>query len=461
MTLFMRGLFYRKRDNSFMRIEMPSDVKFIIETLEQAGYEAYAVGGCIRDSILQRVPDDWDITTSAKPEQIKKLFMKTIDTGIAHGTVTVMKNHTGYEVTTYRIDGEYEDGRHPKEVTFTSDLLEDLRRRDFTINAMAYNDRAGLVDAFGGREDIQKQRIRCVGEAKCRFSEDALRMMRAVRFAAQLGYEIEEETKQAISLLAKNLEKISAERIRVELMKLLLSDHPYKLREMYELGLTAVFFPEFDKAMITTQNNPHHIYTVGEHILKAVELAPKDSILRLTMLLHDIAKPETLKKDEEGIDHFHGHNVRGEIMAVDILRRLRFDNLTIGQVGRLVNCHDDKVSLKPERLRKYISKLGCELFEALLKVKEADMLAQSLYLRKEKEEELKRLGEEYEKICISQDCLSLKELELTGNDLIMLGMKPGKEIGDMLQQVLEHVLENPENNKKDILLQLVKNKIEV
>ena len=230
-----------------MKLIMPSEVTYIIEVLEKAGYEAYAVGGCVRDSILNRQPDDWDITTSAKPEAIKQLFERTIDTGIAHGTVTVMKNHIGYEVTTYRIDGEYEDGRHPKEVTFTSDLLEDLKRRDFTINAMAYNDRVGLVDAFGGREDIERKKIRCVGDARCRFSEDALRMMRAVRFAAQLGYEIEEETREAIRELSPNLEKISAERIQTELVKLLTSTHPEQFRDCYELGLTAVFFPEFDK----------------------------------------------------------------------------------------------------------------------------------------------------------------------------------------------------------------------
>ena len=443
-----------------MRIRMPKDVRFIINTLERAGFEAYAVGGCVRDSILNREPDDWDITTCAKPEQIKGLFAKTIDTGIAHGTVTVMKNHIGYEVTTYRIDGEYEDGRHPKEVIFTSDLHKDLRRRDFTINAMAYNDRVGLVDIFGGREDIERKRIRCVGEAQCRFSEDALRMMRAVRFAAQLGYEIEENTKLAIKSMASNLKKVSAERIRVELVKLLLSDHPGKLREMYELGLTAVFFPELDKAMVTVQNNPHHIYTVGEHIIKSIEQVEKEQVLRLTMMLHDIAKPETLTTDGEGVDHFYDHNRKGELMARDILRRLRFDNFTIGQVSRLVRCHDDKLSLKPARLRGYISELGPELFEYLLKVKEADMKAQSLYRRKEKEEELLLLQREYKKIKDAKDCLTLKELALTGRDLLSLGMKPGKELGNLLQKLLEHVLEYPQDNEKEILKQLAEKKLQ-
>lgn len=439
-----------------MKITMPSDVTYIIEVLEQAGYEAYAVGGCVRDSILNRKPDDWDITTSAKPEKIKELFPRTIDTGIAHGTVTVMKNHVGYEVTTYRIDGEYEDGRHPKEVTFTSDLLEDLKRRDFTINAMAYNDRVGLIDAFGGREDIGEKKIRCVGEAECRFSEDALRMMRAVRFAAQLGYTIEEKTKAAIKRLAKHLEKISAERIQVELVKLLTSKHPQQFRECYELGLTAVFFPEFDKAMETKQNNPHHRYTVGEHILHSLCHVKEDKILRLSLLLHDIAKPVSLTVDENGVDHFYDHHKKGERMAEEILRRLRFDNDTISQVSKLVYCHDDEISLKPSKLRKYISSMGPELFEKLLQIKAADAAAQSDYKREEKRRHLELLWQEYEKIMEEKDCLSLKQLAVTGRDLMAAGRPPGKGLGEDLQYLLNHVLEEPRDNRKEVLLEIVK-----
>ena len=247
-------------------IILPEKVKFIIDTITEAGYEAYAVGGCIRDSILGRVPDDWDITTSAKPQQVKELFRRTIDTGIEHGTVTVMLDKDGFEVTTYRIDGEYEDSRHPKEVIFTANLIEDLKRRDFTINAMAYNEQAGLVDVFGGTEDIERKMIRCVGNAEERFTEDALRMMRAIRFSAQLGYEIEEGTKEAIRKLAGNLRNISAERIQVELVKLLVSPHPDYLRTAYETGVTKVVLPEFDACMETPQVHPHHCYNVGEHI---------------------------------------------------------------------------------------------------------------------------------------------------------------------------------------------------
>ena len=436
-----------------MKILMPEDVKYILEKLNNAGYEAYAVGGCVRDSILGRIPDDWDITTSAKPEETKALFPRTIDTGIQHGTVTVMCNHVGYEVTTYRIDGEYEDSRHPKEVIFTSDLLEDLKRRDFTINAMAYNHLSGgLVDAFGGIQDIENGIIRCVGNPIHRFEEDALRMMRAVRFSAQLGYEIEEETRNAIQTLSANLANISAERIQVELVKLLFSNHPDYLRTAYETGMTKVFLPEFDKAMETGQNNPHHKYTVGEHMLHALEYVRKDKVLRLTMVLHDIAKPETLQTDEDGIDHFHGHCEKGEEMARKILRRLRFDNDTIGKVCKLVKYHDQKLSLKPEKLRKSIVKIGPDLFPLLLEVKEADMLAQSDYKREEKQKELEDVRKVYRQILVAKDCLSLKDLAVTGKDLIEQGMKPGKELGETLQKLFDYVLEAPEKNTKEDLL---------
>ena len=456
-----------------MKIQMPEDVKYILEKLNSAGYEAYAVGGCVRDSILNRNPDDWDITTSAKPEEIKAIFLKTIDTGIQHGTVTVMRNHTGYEVTTYRIDGEYEDSRHPKEVTFTSDLLEDLRRRDFTINAMAYNHlnsekeeigleetetykMAGLVDAFGGIEDIQNKIIRCVGNAIHRFEEDALRMMRAVRFSAQLGYEIEEETQNAIKELAGNLSRISVERIQVELVKLLVSDHPMYLRKAYELGMTNQFFPEFDIAMKTKQNNPHHKYSVGEHILHSMEFVEKDKILRLAMLLHDIGKPSVIEKDEEGIDHFYGHCDVGEKMAYAILRRLRFDNDTIEKVCKLVKYHDWQLSEIPATLRKQIVKIGLEIFPLLLKVKEADVMAQSDYKREEKLLKIEDARRMYEVILEEKNCLRLKDMAITGRDLINAGMKPGKEMGEVLQKIFEYVLENPEKNNAEELLDYYK-----
>ena len=437
-----------------MVMKLPEKVKRIIKTIEDAGYEAYAVGGCVRDSILGREPDDWDITTSASPHQVKALFRRTVDTGIRHGTVTVMVDREGFEVTTYRIDGEYEDGRHPKEVVFTKELEEDLRRRDFTVNAMAYNDRRGLVDVFGGMEDIGKRLIRCVGSPQERFGEDALRLMRAVRFSAQLGYAIEGKTAAAMKSLAGNLGKISAERIRTELVKLLVSPHPDYLRICYETGITAVVLPEFDRCMETAQNNPHHCYTVGEHILHSLRYVREDKVLRLAMLLHDIGKPETKTTDGEGTDHFHGHGPVGERMAERILRRLKFDNDTIDTVGKLVKYHDYDVEPAPRCVRRAIHKTGEDIFPLLFDVKRADIMAQGTYLRAEKEEKLERVKAVYGDIVKAGDCVSLKTLAVSGKDLMEAGMKPGKEMGEMLQKLLEAVLEEPGKNTKEELLKL-------
>lgn len=437
-------------------IKLPKHVKYIIETLEQNGYEAYAVGGCVRDSILGREPNDWDITTSADPYEVKKLFSHTIDTGLQHGTVTIMLEHVGYEVTTYRIDGDYEDSRHPKEVTFTKSLEEDLKRRDFTVNAMAYNDRDGLIDLFHGMDDIQKKVIRCVGNAEERFTEDALRIMRAVRFSAQFGYEIELETKKAIVKLAPNLKNISAERIREELIKLLVSDHPDYIRIAYETGITAQILPELDVCMETKQNTPHHMYTVGEHIIHSLTYVPGDKVLRLAMLMHDIGKPYCITTDETGRDHFKGHAEKSAEMAAVIMHRLKFDNDTLNRVKRLAKYHDWAISLSPPikkaTVRSMISRIGEDLFPDLFAIGDADLLAQSDYFKAEKEEKQQLLKEMYREIMEQGDCLSIKNLAVSGNDLIGHGMKPGKELGQVLQKMLEDVLKHPSSNNKEYLL---------
>lgn len=442
-----------------MHIQMPDKVHKIIEILEAAGYEAYAVGGCVRDSILGREPNDWDITTSAKPEETKSLFARTIDTGIKHGTVTVMLDKEGFEVTTYRIDGIYEDSRHPKEVTFTASLEEDLKRRDFTVNAMAYNERTGLVDIFGGLADIEQGIIRCVGNAEERFTEDALRMLRAVRFSAQLGYEIEEKTKQAIRRLASNLKKISAERIQAELVKLVTSPHPDYLRTAYETGITKQILPEFDICMETNQNNPHHCYNVGEHILHSMQETAPDKVLRLGMLFHDIAKPQTLSIDDEGITHNKGHAELGEKMTKQILRRLKFDNDTIDKVSKIVLYHDQEVGLTPSGVRRAVNRMGEEIFTMLFAVQYADVLAQSDYLREEKLQKLTYKKEIYEGICQKKECLSLKDLAVTGSDLIALGIPAGRQIGVILNDLLDIVLEEPARNTREELLRICKEKI--
>lgn len=436
-----------------IQIRLPEKVRYIISQLEAAGYEAYAVGGCVRDSLLGRQPSDWDVTTSAKPPQVKSVFRHTVDTGIQHGTVTVMLDREGFEVTTYRIDGEYEDSRHPKEVVFTANLTEDLKRRDFTINAFAYNEKSGIVDAFGGMEDLTCGVIRCVGAAKERFGEDALRMLRAVRFSAQLGFTIAEDTKSAIRRLAPGLQHISAERIQAELVKLLVSDHPDYMRDAYALGITKTVLPELDAAFATAQNNPHHQYTVGEHLMQSLLYTRADKSLRLAALLHDIGKPSVRTTDAEGIDHFHGHVEVSEQMAVDILKRLKFDNDTITKVQKYVRYHDYKPEPDARSVRRAINRIGAEYFAQVMELRRADTLAQSSYQRAEKLARIDGIERLYAEIMERNQCISLRTLEVTGNDLIALGVPKGKQIGTLLNRLLDEVLQNPERNTHEFLME--------
>lgn len=436
-----------------MKIEIPVKANKIITRLTEAGYEAYVVGGCVRDAILGRPAADWDITTNAKPEQVKALFSRTIDTGLQHGTVTILQGKEGFEVTTYRIDGEYQDGRHPSEVIFTPSLLEDLKRRDFTINAMAYNEAEGLIDAFDGMKDLKNRQIRCVGEPRERFTEDALRILRAVRFSAQLDFEIEKDTRAAVTEFADSLTRISAERIQTELVKLLTSDHPEIFRTLYDTGITAVILPEFDACMKTPQNHPHHCCCVGEHLLLALQAVEADKVLRLAALLHDIGKPITHTRDVDGIDHFHGHGEAGKELAGKILRRLKFDNDTVYRVKHLVQVHDYlQIPLTPKGVRRAVFKIGKEHFPDYLKLRRADILAQNPSMQKEKLEALTKLEVLYQQILEEQNCLSLKDLAVSGTDLIEAGLKPGPQIGEALKKLLEQVIENPEYNTKEYLL---------
>lgn len=443
-----------------MHIRLPDKVNRIIGTLTAAGFEAYAVGGCVRDSILGRTPSDWDITTSARPDEVKRLFARTVDTGIKHGTVTVLMDREGFEVTTYRIDGVYEDGRHPKDVTFTASLEEDLRRRDFTINAMAYNDESGLIDSFGGMQDIEKKTVRCVGDAEERFTEDALRMLRAVRFSAQLGYEIAADTRQAIRRLAPKLQLISAERIQAELVKLVTSAHPDYLRTAYETGITAQILPEFDLCMQTPQHNPHHCYDVGEHILHSMLAIEPDKVLRLGMLFHDIGKPQALTVDVDGITHNKGHALIGEKMTREILRRLRFDNDTIDKVTRIVRCHDQDIELTESGVRRAVNRMGEDIFPMLFAVRRADIRAQSDYHREEKLAKVAYIEKIYNGICKRQECLSLRDLAVSGSDLTALGIPAGRQIGVLLRELLELVLEDPGRNTREELLAVCRSRIQ-
>ena len=439
-----------------MKIFLPEKVNFIINKLKENGYEAYAVGGCVRDSVLGRVPDDWDITTSATPNETKALFRRTFDTGIEHGTITVLVDKEAFEVTTYRVDGEYEDSRHPREVVFTRSLKEDLLRRDFTINAMAYNEEEGLVDIFGGIEDLQRKMIRCVGNARERFGEDALRILRAVRFAAQLGFRIEDETMEGIRKLAPTLANISAERIQAELVKLLVSDHPERIQDACELGITKVVLPEWDDMVGVKQNTPHHKYDVAAHTVHALQNVKNDKVLRLTMLFHDMGKPVMKTTDENGRDHFKGHAIASEQIAKTVMKRLKFDNDTIRKVTKLVAYHDYRMEPTGANVRRAMHEIGVELFPYYLAVRLADTKAQSSYERRGKLENIIQIRELYRNALRNKECVTLKDLAVTGTDLINLGIAPGKELGTLLNELLDMVIEDPAWNQKGKLCDYVK-----
>lgn len=435
-----------------MEIRIPEKVSEIIHELNQNGYEAFAVGGCVRDSILGKLPQDWDITTSAKPHEVKRIFRRTIDTGIEHGTVTVMLGKEGFEVTTYRVDGEYEDNRHPKQVSFTANLTEDLARRDFTINAMAYNPDCGLVDVFGGLEDLRRKVIRCVGTAAERFDEDALRILRAIRFSAQLGFDIEKNTREAMTKKAWHLQNISAERIQAELVKLLTSEHPEKLHEAYELGITEVILPEYDAIVGVSQNTPNHIYTVDKHTmiaLKAVEATP---VLRLTMLMHDMGKPAVKKTLEDGRDIFYRHPEVSARIAKTILKRLKFDNDTLDKVVRLVKWHGLKYNAEAVDVRKALNRVGRDIFDDFIKVQTADVLAKSPAVIERKLELLKEKTALYHQIIEENQCFEIKSLAINGRDLIAAGIEAGPLLGAVLERLTEEVIEDQSLNTKEKLV---------
>ena len=445
--------------NNDIKINMPKEVEYIITTLDEKGYEAYAVGGCIRDSFLNRIPQDWDITTDAKGDQVIKIFkslgFNVVETGIKYGTVTVFINSIGYEVTTYRIDGNYLDGRHPEKVEFTDNLKEDLSRRDFTVNAMAYNNKTGLVDYYNGIGDLENRIIKSVGNPLNRFSEDALRMIRGVRFSAQLNFNIEKDTKDAIKKLSRNIKNVSIERIRIEFNKILLSPNVYKIKELNQCGLLESFFPEYNICEEIIQNNKYHIYNVGDHLICSAENVDKKLHLKLTMLLHDIGKPKCKTTDNDGVDHFYGHEKISSEMARIILRRLKYDNKTVDKVTSLIKYHHYPIENK-RNIKKLLNKIGLELFRDLLKVKEGDIRAQNPIFFNNRYKSILKAEEILDEILKYKECFTLKDLAIDGKDLINLGYKNGKDIGKTLNSLLELVLKNPELNKKEELIKYIK-----
>ena len=438
-------------------LKLPEEAVYIINTLNEHGFNAHAVGGCVRDGIMGKTPEDWDIATNARPEDVKSLFAKTVDTGIRHGTVTVVLNRRSYEITTYRVDGQYKNNRHPLKVEFTPFLEEDLRRRDFTINAMAYHPEEGLIDPFNGIKDIEGKVIRCVGSPARRFKEDALRMLRAVRFSAQLDFTVEAGALNSIRVNSRLIRNISSERIRDELTKTVMSDYPLRLVLLKDTGLMGHVLPEFENCFGVRQNNPFHVDDVANHILKSLQHIEKDRILRWAMLLHDIGKPLCKTTDEKGVDHFYMHCSESECLAGIILKRLKFENKAINKICRLVKYHDYNIIPGEKAVRRAVSIIGDDIFPDILKVKEADRKAQNPAILDERLKELERIRLIYAEIKRKEQCLNVRELAIKGDDLIKLGFRQGKEIGAILGRMLDAVLDNPEINDRDTLAAMAEN----
>lgn len=438
-----------------MTIFVPKDVQNIIEVLEDHGHSAYIVGGCVRDAIMGRTPHDYDICTSALPNDVLSIFndRKVIETGLKHGTVTVQGDEDYYEVTTYRIDGEYSDGRHPDKVKFVDDVVKDLSRRDFTINAMAYNARTGLMDPFNGYDDINNGLIRCVGNPVNRFNEDALRIMRAVRFAATCGFTIHKETHDAMLNLRHLLVNVSEERKTTEFNKMLICANADLL--MTYRDVFATFIPELQATFDFAQNNYHHIYDVYAHTVQAVATAPSDIYIRLALMFHDIAKPLVYIEDENAVGHFYGHAEESAKLTIDILKRMRMDNDTISIVSQLVDMHDVNVNDSLKFTRRMISKLGEVQFHRLIEIARADKLAQSdNFDRNETLRVLDVIKNNIETIKTNHEVFTLKNLAVNGNDLISIGITDGKLIGSTLNHLLDIVLTEPEKNVKEVLIGL-------
>ena len=433
-------------------MDMPKNVDIAINLLQSAGFEAYAVGGCVRDSLLGKTPNDWDITTSAKPEDMKSVFadFHCIDTGIKHGTVTVVIDGEPLEITTFRLDGEYEDNRHPKSVTFTSDLGADLGRRDFTVNAMAYSKMTGTVDLFGGQNDLKNKIIRCVGDPDMRFNEDALRILRALRFASALDFEIEEKTAQSLLKNRALLGNISEERIAKELLKLVCGKGAKRILTDFAPVLFEIL-PELQPMYKNSHDNPHHCYDIYEHTLIAVESIDPEPTLRFAMLLHDCGKPAVKKFDENGVAHFYGHQRISAEISAQILARLKVSNKFRDEILFLVSNHDRwELYENTEKMPRYLSKFGLDGVLKLLKVMRADVLAQSPEYRY-RLDQIADAEEIAKNLAAQKPCLSLSELQINGRTLMDIGIPQGRKLGAVLAQLLDEVIDGVTKNTQEAL----------
>ena len=433
-------------------MQIPKQVLAIIKRIEQNGGEAFVVGGCVRDYLMNNPPHDWDICTSFSPQQIKDFFtdLTIIETGIKHGTLTLISDGTKIEVTTYRIDGIYSDNRHPQEITFTDNIRADLARRDFTVNAIAFNPQTGFIDPFGGCEDIKNAIIKTVGSPQERFNEDALRIMRALRFAAVLNFKIEKDTAHAIHLDSALLNNISAERIRDELVKLICGQNCESVLNDFS-DVLGTIIPEIIPTVNFEQKNPNHCFTVWRHITKAVSSAPSKPLIRLALLFHDLGKAVCCTEDEQGIRHFHGHPQKSAEITQNIMHRLRFDKQTIDKVYKLVLLHDTVIEPDIKCVKRFINNLGVELMPDMLEIRTADIKAQSEYNREIKIEKLNKVKEIYYQILQENSCLEIKDLQIDGNDLIACGIPEGPQIKKTLQTLLYEVIDEKIANDTETL----------
>ncbi len=433
--------------NTFMQLS--SEVKFVLNRLNEAGYEAYLVGGSVRDFLLNKHNKDIDITTNAIPEEVKRIFVDfpVIDTGIKHGTVTILYNNLPIEITTYRIDGEYQDSRHPKEVKFTSSLKEDLSRRDFTINAMAYNNE--LIDYYGGRDDLKNKMLRAVGNPNKRFEEDALRILRGLRFASNLGFSIEEKTILAMRENKLLLKNISSERIQNELNAILLGDYVKDVMLDY-YDIFEVILPEITPCVCFDQHNSHHIYDVYAHIIVAVSSAVKDKVVRLTLLFHDLGKPESFSLDENKNGHFYRHAKKSEIIARNILNRLKYDNESKRQILTLIRYHDAILQDDVKQVKRWLNRLGEDMFRKLIEVQIGDNFAQHPKHR-DRQVTLNNIKKLIDQIIAENNCFNLRQLAVNGYDMIELGYEKF-QIKSALQYLLNAVINNEVENERDKLI---------
>ncbi len=436
-----------------MKIKIKPEANKIIHTLQSSGFEAYAVGGCVRNAVMGIEAADWDICTDATPDRMKEIFSgyKTVDFGLKHGTLAVISGGEKFEVTTYRIDGVYADNRHPENVTFTDDLTLDLSRRDFTCNAMAYNDADGLIDPFGGVRDIKRGLLRCVGDPDNRFNEDALRILRGLRFSSVYGFLPERKTSEAIKRNAYLLDRIAGERIHTELDRILCGRNVEAvLREYREVF--AVVLPGLSETFDFPQRTPHHRYDVWEHIIRSVGGVEPDPVLRMTMLLHDIGKPRACTVDRNGATHFKGHPAISAKMAGNILSRLKYSNEFSSECLLLIEYHDVRYSGSQKQIKRLLQRIGEKEMRRLFKVQRADTLAQSDYLRKEKLDSIETAGAQLDDIIANEKCFSLKQLEISGGDLIEAGVPEGERIGRILNTLLNEVIDETIPNQKEALM---------